>query len=279
MKKSLLLILTCVSTIAFAQKNQSCCSLTSTEKFAMLASNERFASAHADPLPFTFIPAKGKMVTYKTSDGKDANAFVVLADKPSKNWLFVIHEWWGLNDYIKQEAEKLQGELIKTNVLAIDLYDGQVASVAADAQKIMGEIKQERALSIINGAIAYAGPKTKIYTIGWCFGGGWSLQTTLLAGKQAAGCVMYYGMPETDQAKLKALKADVLGIFAKKDEWINRKIVDKFAEDMKTVKKNLTVKWYSADHAFANPSNPNYNRSAAENAHKLTLAFLTERIR
>jgi carboxymethylenebutenolidase len=253
--------------------------MSSTQKFAMLASNEKFASSHADPLPFDFIPEKGKMITYKTSDGKDANAFVVIADKPTNNWLIVVHEWWGLNNYIKQEAEKLQTELEYTNVIAVDLYDQRVAQVAADAQKLMGELKPERATTIIKGAISYVGPKAKIYTIGWCMGGGWSMQASLLAGKQAGGCVMYYGMPETDISKLKNLDCDVLGIFGKKDQWINQKVVDQFVDDMKAAGKKLTVKMYDADHAFANPSNPHYDKEATADAHKISNTFLKTRMK
>ncbi len=279
MKKSLFLVLACFNLAAYAQTKTTCCSMSSTEKFAMLSSNETFVSSHADPLPFNFNPVKGKMITYKTNDGGESAAFVVKADKPTDNWIIMVHEWWGLNDYIKQEAEKLQGEVGNANVIAIDLYDGHVASVAADAQKLMGEVKQERAVSVIKGAIAYTGAQAKITTIGWCFGGGWSLQTTLMAGKQAVGCVMYYGMPETDQNKLKTLNADVLGIFAAKDKWINHEVVNKFMADMKAVNKKLTVNWYDADHAFANPSNPNFDKVSADAAHKIALVFLKARIK
>src|SRR4051812_10002716 len=109
MKKSLFIILACFSLSVSAQTKSSCCSMTSTEKFAMLANNESFASSHADPLPFHFIPAKGEMIAYKTSDGRESNAFLVKSDKKTDNWIIMVHEWWGLNDYIKQEAEKLQG--------------------------------------------------------------------------------------------------------------------------------------------------------------------------
>jgi carboxymethylenebutenolidase len=59
------------------------------------------------------------------------------------------------------------------------------------------------------------GNKAKVFTIGWCFGGGWSLQTALLGGNQVVGCVMYYGMPEADVNKLKTLHCDVIGFLRK----------------------------------------------------------------
>jgi carboxymethylenebutenolidase len=90
---------------------------------------------------------------------------------------------------------------------------------------------------------------------------------------------MYYGMPETDLKKLSALKTDVLGIFAKQDKWINDAVVAQFQKDMKKDRKKLTVKTFDADHAFANPSNPVYNKEYAEDAHKLSLAFLKARLK
>jgi carboxymethylenebutenolidase len=191
----------------------------------------------------------------------------------------MIHEWWGLNGYIKQEAEKLQKELGNVNVYALDLYDGKVADNAQDAGRYMGEVKEDRARAIIQGAIDRAGKKAKIYTIGWCFGGGWSLQASLMAGKQGRGCVMYYGMPESDLAKLKKLNADVLGIFAEKDAWITPAVVATFEKNMKDAGKKITVKSYDADHAFANPSNPKYSKEFAEDAHQRALAFFREHLK
>ena len=144
---------------------------------------------------------------------------------------------WGLNDFVKKESETIYNELGNVNIIDLDLYDGKSATNAQDAGKLMQGVKEDRAKAIINGAIAYVGPGAHIATLGWCFGGGWSLQTTLLAGKEAVGCVMYYGMPEQDVARLKTLNCDVLGNFANKDQWINPKVVAKFEENMKAADK------------------------------------------
>lgn len=263
------------SASAFGQ-TKSCCSKPkeSTEAFAMLGKNEDFQSAHESPLPFTYTSVNGTAIQFKTSDGTMGSGFEIKASKPTNNYVFLIHEWWGLNDYMKQEAENLQKELGNANVIAIDLYDGKVATNPADAGKIMGEVKGERATAIINGALAYAGKEAKIFTIGWCFGGGWSLQASLLAGKQASGCVMYYGQPEKDQTKLKSLNTDVLFIAAKKDQWINPEVVSTFEKDMTAAGKKVTVKTYDADHAFANPSNPHFEKAFATEAHGIAVDFL-----
>ncbi|HKR04856.1 MAG TPA: dienelactone hydrolase family protein [Bacteroidia bacterium] len=252
----------------------SCCSKNSTVAFAMLSNDESFKASHLSPLPFHFEAAKGRMVSILTRDGGKSSAFIVKAENPTNNYVIVIHEWWGLNDYIKQEAEKLQGELVNVNIIAVDLYDAKIATNPEEASKFMGEAKEERIRAIIGGAIDYAGKDARIQTIGWCFGGGWSLQTSIMAGKQGTGCVMYYGMPEKDINKLKSLDAPVLGIFASKDGWITPEVVTRFEKDMKENNKQVTTKSYDADHAFANPSNPKYDKTSADDAHKMAVEFL-----
>jgi carboxymethylenebutenolidase len=257
----------------------SCCSRPATESFAAFLKDDKFVSDHESPIPFELMDQKGKMISFKTPDGVDGNAYEIKAAKTSNKYVFVIHEWWGLNDYIKQESEKIYTTLGDVNVIALDLYDKKVADNKEDAAKYMGGVKTERAQSIINGAIAYTGKNASIAIIGWCFGGGWSLQGSILAGKQGKACVMYYGMPEKDKEKLKGLKADVLGIFAKKDGWISTEIVDNFEKEMKGLKKGITIKQYDADHAFANPSNPHFNKEYSEEAFGIAMKFIKERLK
>jgi len=281
MKKYLLLALALFcGAMAFGQSKMACCAKpTATKQFAMLASDKKFVMAHANPKAYHFQSTIGKAITYKAADGKDANAFEMKAKKTTSNWLFVIHEWWGLNDFVKHESEKLYNDLGDVNVLDLDLYDGKVATTREDAGKYMQAVKEDRAAAIIKGAIAYVGPNAHIATIGWCFGGGWSLQTALLTGEQGIACVMYYGMPEQDVNKLKTLHEDVLGNFANKDAWINPKVVGQFADNMKAAGKKLYLHQYDADHGFANPSNPIYNSDATKDAYANTIAFLKPRLK
>jgi len=263
-----------------AQKMASCCakpagnlSASATEAFAKLATDKDFSGGHDAPLPYEFKGA-GNMIEFKTADGSTAKGFEIKSAKPSNKYLFVIHEWWGLNDYIKKEAATFAAEMPGVNVIAVDLYDGKLATTPEEAGKYMGEVKTERAVAILKGAQAYAGPKAQFASIGWCFGGGWSLQEALLGGKQTVGCVMYYGMPEKDVAKLKTLNTDVLGIFATQDKWINPEVVGQFKKDMAAAGKKVTVESYDADHAFANPSNPKFKKDDAAKAHGQALAYL-----
>lgn len=280
MKKLLLLIVAVVCySSGFSQNKAVAVCHSPTQQFAMLASDKKFVKAHPNPLPFRFQSSIGKAITYPCADGKAADAYELKAKKTTNNYLLVVHEWYGLNDFIKQEAEKLYNDLGNVNVIAIDLYDGNVATNSADAGKYMAAVKDDRARAIIRGAITYAGPKAHIATIGWCFGGGWSLQSALLAGKQTVGCVMYYGMPEQDVEKLKTLNADVLGIFGNQDKWINPKVVATFADNMKKAGKTLILYQYDANHGFANPSNPAYNSDATKDAYTHTIAFLKPKMK
>ena len=255
-----------------------CCSTEATASFANFASDEAFLKKHEEPKVIDFKPQLGELITFKATDGKDAKAFMVKPKENSNKYLFMIHEWWGLNDHIKKEAEKYATSLVDVNVLALDLYDGKIATTRENAGKYMQAAQKDRLEAIIKGAIKLAGNKAKIASVGWCFGGGWSLQTALIAENQSAACIIYYGMPEKNKDRLKGLKSDVLGIFASKDAWINEKVVAEFEENMKSLGKKIEVKTYEAAHAFANPSNPKYQKEYADDAYQRSISFLKERL-
>jgi carboxymethylenebutenolidase len=246
------------------------------------AKDEDFVKAHAEPLPFTSPTPTGEWITFKCIDGKDGKAFVTNMQKYPKNIVFMFHEWWGLNDYIKQEAERLASKLNVT-VVAIDLYDGKVATTREEAQKYVQSVQEARALAIIGGAYDHFPVEAHYITIGWCFGGGWSMQAALTPAPLKAdderiqGCIIYYGSPETNPEKLARLHCPVLGIFGSKDKWLTPQVVSEFEESMKKAKKKLTVKSYDADHGFANPSNPNHDKAATEDARTHADEFIRTR--
>lgn len=237
------------------------------------AAKPGFAALHMAPAYYKLENPTGSTVTFK-AEGGDAQGYFIKSKTKSNKWLFVIQEWWGLNDNIKKEAETFAQELGDVNILALDMYDGKVASTPDSAGAYMRSAKSERLEAIVKGGLVYAGTDAKIYTVGWCFGGGWSLQTTLLAGKQAAGCVMYYGRPETNVDRLKTINCDVIGFFANNDRGIPPVKVNEFEATMKSLGKNITINRYDAGHGFANPSNPVYDKAATEDAHTKTIAFL-----
>lgn len=276
MNKLHLLTMTLIilSTTAFSQQLKSCCQApSSTVAFASFADQATFTGAHESPLPLSYV-AQGKMITYPTPDGKTGSAYFIPASGKSNKFLFVFQEWWGLNDYIKRQADSYADSLKDVNILAIDLYDGKVTTNPEEAGKLMQSVNDTRLRNIITGAFTYAGKDARVGTVGWCFGGGWSMQAALMGGKQTKACIMYYGMPETDVAKLKNLNSDVIFMFAKKDQWINEEVKDAFVKNMQSAGKKLTVKEYDADHAFANPSNPHFNKEFAASAHQVAISYL-----
>lgn len=246
---------------------------SATSQFAHLGTDNAFVKSHDEPLPYQY-QGVAEPVEYETPDGKTARAFAYLTKEKSTKYLFVFHEWWGLNGYIKQEAEKYFKELENVNVIALDLYDGKVAETQQEAQQYMQAVSEDRARAIIQGAVQLAGPAAEIGTVGWCFGGGWALQAAIIAEEQAAAAVMYYGMPEQDVSRLRKLECPVLGIFASQDGWITPEVVQEFEQNMKEAGEALTVQMYDAPHAFANPSNPKYDQQAANEAHALAVRFL-----
>jgi carboxymethylenebutenolidase len=248
------------------------------EKTAEQNSQEDFKQAHDEPKAIEFT-GKGEMNSIEVTDGTPASAYTLLAKEESDKYLFVIHEWWGLNDFVKRESDRLYNDLEgKVNVMALDLYDGNVATNRDDAQKFMSSVEETRLNNIITAAINQTGEFAEIATIGWCFGGGWSLKTSIMAANKGAGCVMYYGMPVAEAKDLMPLEADVLGIFAKEDKWITPEVAATFEALGKATGKNVETKIFDANHAFANPSSEAYKSEAATEANELARDFLRERL-
>lgn len=275
--KKLLLALFSIFPILFlsAQENHSCCEEDAVTKFANFGKDLSFVAVHNEPGDFKLTDAKGTMITFATPDGKTGGGYEVKASTPSNKYLFLFHEWYGLNDYIKQECEKWSEEL-GINVIGIDLYDGKVAANNQEASQYVQSVETQRGLDIIAGARDYAPADAIFATMGWCFGGGWSNQAAIFLGDRCKACVMYYGMPEDNLEKLSKLTALVFGIFALQDARINPDVVKKFEENMNSLGKKVTTKSYDAVHGFANPSNPKHDVAATADARALVTAFLKE---
>lgn len=250
--------------------------LSSDARFMAVVNEPGFAALHQSPVAFEYNNALGSMIQFGTTDGAPAQAYAIDAKVKTNKYLIVIQEWWGLNDHIKKEADKYYTALDgKVNVLAVDLYDGKIAATPDSAMKLIrAALSSTRKENIIKGALAFAGPDAQVYSVGWCFGGMMSLQTAIMAGNNMKGCIMYYGTPEKDKAKLASIQCPVLGIFGTQDKSIPNETVDAFASNMKDAGKNFSLLRYDAVHAFANPSNPGYNKTFGDEAFSKSIAFL-----
>ena len=251
-----------------------CLNMETQQAYQLEAGTPAFAAMHLSPMVVNPENLLGKMMSFDAADGKQANAYFIAAKKKSNKYLIVIQEWWGLNDNVKMESDKYYTDLGDVNVIAVDMYDGKVAATPDSAMKLMRGADMGRMTAIIQGAIKYAGSKASIYSVGWCFGGMWSLQTAILAGPQAKGSVMYYGRPETNMDKLKSIQCDIIGFFGNLDQSPSPSMVNDFEKNMKEAGKNLSVNRYQAGHGFANPSNPSYNAAAKEDSYAKAIAFL-----
>ena len=260
-------------------QSPSCCGAPQpSTAFAQLGQDDAFRSAHAEPLSIQHSGG-GAMTTIDVADGAPTRAYRVQASEPSDAYVLVFHEWWGLNEHIKAQADAIAASLDhKATILAVDLYDGKVTSKRAEAAQLMEQADEARIRSIIKAVIASLGPNARIATVGWCFGGGWSHRAALMGSDRTKACVIYYGMPETDITVLQTMAAPVLGIFARQDAWITPAIVETFNASMQKAGRSLTVAMYEADHAFANPSNPHHDKQSAADAYKRVIAFFTEHL-
>jgi carboxymethylenebutenolidase len=172
--------------------------------------------------------------------------------------LIVIHEWWGLNDWIKQEA---QGYAAQGYVaLAVDLYRGKVATTPDLAHELSRGLPQDQGVHDLTAAFAYLQTRKdvargRIGAVGWCMGGGYALQLAIAAPALKAVAVNY-GSLATDKAALAQIHAAVLGNFGGQDRGIPPEAVHAFEAAMQSLGKPVDTKIYpQAGHAFENPNN------------------------
>jgi carboxymethylenebutenolidase len=193
----------------------------------------------------------------------------------------MIHEWWGLNDNIKDMADELASEGYV--VLAADLYNGEVATTPDKAMQLVGTVREnpEQAISNLQSAVQYLASlpnvnSSRIASLGWCFGGGQSLQLALNSEQNPlAATLIYYGNLVNDTNELSKINWPVLGIFGDQDQSIPVESVNAFEQALnETGITNEIYIYPGVGHAFANPSGDNYAPAETVDAWEKTLAFL-----
>jgi carboxymethylenebutenolidase len=197
--------------------------------------------------------------------------------------LVVIHEWWGLNEWIKEQASALadQGYV----ALAIDLYRGKVATTPDEAHQIMRGVPEDRAHRDLLAATTYLRSlnmvnERRIGAIGWCMGGGYALDLAV-ADPKLKVAVINYGHLASDKATLKKIHASILGIFGGQDMGIPVTDVNQFEAQMKALHKKVEIHIIpDAGHAFENPNNKKgYRAEDAKQAGKITDEFLAKNLK
>lgn len=213
-------------------------------------------------------------ISIKTPSGGTAMGVVAMPEKTPAPAVVLIHEWWGLNDQIKSVAAEFakQGYI----AVAVDMYGGEYATKREGALKLMKGLDEkagtEQLVTIIDWLKHHEKGTGKVGTVGWCFGGGWSLNASLATPVDAT--VIYYGRCNKSAQDLATLDSPVLGHFGTLDKNINADMVGGFEKSMAAAgKTDLAVHWYEANHAFANPTGSRYDEADANLAWERTLAF------
>ncbi|MBZ5541651.1 MAG: dienelactone hydrolase family protein [Acidobacteriia bacterium] len=234
------------------------------------------------PLLLAAAP-KTETVRYKSGE-ETVSGYLAAPEAPGKHpAIVIIHEWWGLNDWVKEQAQKFAAEGYV--VLAVDLYRGKVATTPEEAHELMRGVPPDRGMRDLQAAFDYLAARPdvqaeKIGAAGWCMGGGYSIQFAV-AEPRLAACIVNYGPLPTEAANLAKIKAPVLGNFGAEDRGIPADAVRAFAAAMKAAGKTADVKVYDgAGHAFENPNNTaGYRAAAAADAWQRMVAFFKAQLK
>jgi carboxymethylenebutenolidase len=231
----------------------------------------------------TAFSATGKDVTYKSGDETVKGILYMPGGKGPFPALVAIHEYWGLNDWVKEQVSKLadQGYV----VLAIDLYRGHVATTPDEAHELMRGVPEDRATRDLLAASTYLRSlkqvdPARVGAIGWCMGGGYALDLAIHDPKLAAA-VINYGHLATETSTLQQINAPILGIFGGLDKGITPDDVHKFEQQMKALNKSVEVVIFpDAGHAFENPNNKTgYRPEDTAKAWTDTVNFLSQKLK
>ncbi|MGH9441672.1 MAG: dienelactone hydrolase family protein [Thermoanaerobaculia bacterium] len=225
-------------------------------------------------LLFAAVPtwaATGKMVSYRSGDETVSSYLSLPAGAGKHPALVVVHEWWGLNDWVRAKTDRFARDGYVS--LAIDLYRGRSAGTDPDlAHQLMRGLPEDRAARDLQAAFDFLAARndveaSRIGSIGWCMGGGYSLALAIEEPRLAA-CVINYGRLVTDPKTIAAIHAPLLGNFGAEDQGIPPSSVEAFEKAARAEGKTVDFKVYpGAGHGFAsNPDPKIYRPTAARDA-------------
>jgi carboxymethylenebutenolidase len=210
-------------------------------------------------LAFLALDARAQQpVTFPSGDSTAQGLLYLPQGAGPHPALIVIHEWWGLNDWIKQEAAGYAAKGYVT--LAVDLSRGKVADNPDLAHELMRGLPQDQGVRDLTSAFTYLQnrkdvKRNRIGAVGWCMGGGYALQLAIAAPSLRAVAINY-GALATDKSSLARIHASVLGNFGGQDRGITPDSVHAFEAAMQSLGKPVDAKIYpQAGHAFENPNN------------------------
>ena len=227
-----------------------------------------------------FAAEAGKMVTFP-SGSETASGYLALPDGGGRHpAVVVIQEWWGLNEFVKRKADHFAADGYVA--LAPDLYGGQSTTDPMKAHELSRR-PAENVMRDLKAAVTSLRGRSdvdpaRVASIGWCFGGGYSMDLALAEAPPLVGSVIYYGRLPADRGVIADLRVPLLGNFGALDQGIPPDAVREFEERAKQEGKSVNFKIYpDAGHAFASSSDPKVFRTeAARDADARADAFLAK---
>jgi len=216
-------------------------------------------------------------LSFDTANGP-TTAYTALPDQDTNKAVVIIQEWWGVNDHIKDIANRYASE----GFIAItpDLYRGKIATNSGDAGRMMQELKIEDGLDTIRNSIDAARDKfglTHFGITGFCMGGTYALRAACELEGISAAAPFYGDIPPVDV--LKKLTTPTIFIAGKKDAWINAEKVAALDAAVEEFELPVEIVTYDADHAFFNDTRPEvYNETAARDAWALVIGSFNDRL-
>ncbi len=204
--------------------------------------------------------------------------FLAKPDNPNGKGLILIHEFWGLNQQMKNLASKFAE--VGYSALAINLYGERVAKNVEEARAIKDSVVGFEAVRNIQQAINYFSSlkisAERVAVIGYCMGGGFAFKAAT-NGVHVGVYGIYYGQVKDDSKILSTIQSPLLGIFGGLDQSIPKSLVESFDVALTKLGKRHEIYIYDeAGHAFANEERPNYNKKSADDAWRKTLSFLNK---
>ncbi|HEY2865570.1 MAG TPA: dienelactone hydrolase family protein [Pyrinomonadaceae bacterium] len=210
--------------------------------------------------------------------GGDTTAYVARPDADTTRAVVVVQEYWGLNDHIRDVANRYAAEGFIA--VAPDLYRGQLAKTAGDAGQLMQALKLADGIETIRTAMDKARSEfgvTHFGITGFCMGGTYALRAACELEGLSAAAPFYGDIPEEDV--LKRLTVPTIFVSATLDKWINAEKVAALEDAAERYELPVTSVKYDADHAFFNNTRPEvYNETAARDAWALVVGLFNDKL-
>lgn len=224
------------------------------------------------------MTSKTSDIELKLASGRTVRAALARPAAATAPGLLLIHEWWGLNDEMRDVAVRMADAGFLA--LSVDLFEGEVAGDPDRARQLMTGLDSAKATETMKGWTGWmrgdAGCNGKVGALGFCMGGGWALNTSLATPLEAT--VIFYGNCKKTASELAALKGPVQGHFGRLDQGIPVEMAEGFRDALKAAGKPGEIHLYEANHAFARVGGPNYHKESADRAWERALAFLRKNL-